>query len=195
MLTPNFAPFPVLDTPRLILRQITLTDAPAVQRLRSDKEVMKYIHRPLTLTLEDAENWINTIEKAIVENSGINWGIYLRENLMEYVGTVGLWRIEKENYRAEIGYLLQSGLQRKGIMYEAVQQVIKYGFETLKLHSIEGRLDPENIASAALLKKAGFIQEGYFRENYCLGNKFTDTAVYSLITPERAGIKGEPAQY
>jgi ribosomal-protein-alanine N-acetyltransferase len=53
----------------------------------------------------------------------------------------------------------------------------------MKLHSIEARLDPRNTASAALLKKGGFVQEALFKENYYLRGHFADTAVYSLITP------------
>ncbi|HZH36984.1 MAG TPA: GNAT family protein, partial [Flavisolibacter sp.] len=91
------------------------------------------------------------------------------------------WRLEKENYRAEIGYMLEPRLHGQGFMYEAIQAVLHYGFEQLGLHSVEAQIDPRNGASAALLKKAGFIQEGYFRENYFLRDRFADTAVYSLL--------------
>ena len=55
MLSPSFTPFPELLSKRLLLRKLILADAPAVQLLRSDEEVMKYINRPLTLTIGDAE--------------------------------------------------------------------------------------------------------------------------------------------
>ena len=183
MLSPNFTPFPELTTERLLLRRMTLADAPAVQHLRSNVEVMKYINRPLTLTVEDAEAWIGLIAAALEKNDGITWSICLKETPAEQVGTIGLWRIEKENYRAEIGYMLEPELHGKGIMYEAVQKVVDYGFREMKLHSIEGRIDPRNTASGALLKKAGFVQEAYFKENFYMQNSFTDTAVFSILTP------------
>lgn len=191
MLSPNFTPFPQMQTDRLLLRPLTLADAPRVQQLRSNEEVMKYINRPLTRTLEEAEGWISVIIEALEKNDGITWCICLKDTPAEHIGSIGLWRIEKENYRAEIGYMLDPSLQGKGIMYEALQKVVDYGFKELKLHSIEAQLDPRNSASSALLKKAGFVQEAYFKENYYLHGQFADTAVYSLLTPYREAGKGE----
>ena len=183
MLSPNFTPFPVLTTERLLLRQIALTDALKVQQLRSNEEVMLYINRPLTLSLAEAEAWIGMVMEAQASNNGITWVISLKEAPADHMGSIGLWRIEKENYRAEIGYMLDPAWQRKGIMYEAIQEVLNYGFAQMKLHSIEAQLDPRNAASAALLQKAGFVQEAYFKENYFLRGAFADTAVYSMLTP------------
>ena len=191
MLSPNFTPFPELKTDRLLLRQLTLADAPGVQQLRSQEEVMKYINRPLTRTLEEAECWIRVILEALGRNDGISWCICLKEAPSEHVGSIGLWRIDKENYRAEIGYMLEPALQGKGLMYEALQKVLYYGFRELMLHSVEAQLDPRNAASAALLKKGGFVQEGYFTENYYLRGQFADTAVYSLLTPCREAANKE----
>jgi len=181
MLSLNFSPFPELKTNRLLLRKLTLADAPSVQVLRSNTDVMKYINRPLSLTLELAEEWVKLLMDSLQKNEGITWCICLQEAPDEHVGTIGFWRIEKENYRAEIGYMLAPHLHGKGLMFEAIQRVIAYGFNHLQFHSIEGKIDPRNLASAAVLKKADFVQEAYFKENYFLRGSFADTAVYSLL--------------
>lgn len=183
MLSPNFSPFPDLATSRLLLRQLTMDDAAAVLRLRSNKEVMQHINRPLAVTIADAERWISVIQENLNANGGITWCIALKEDPSQHIGTIGLWRIEKENHRAEIGYMLEPALQGKGIMYEALEAVVDYGFTILKLHSIEAQIDPLNLASAALLRKGGFVQEAHFRENCMIGERFSDTAVFSLLTP------------
>ncbi len=183
MLSPNFTPFPIIHTPRLLLREITPDDAPAIMHLRSNPEVMQYINRPLTLTIEEAETWIGKVADNLVGCGGITWCICLHEAPLHHVGNIGLWRIEPENYRAEIGYMLEPDLQGKGIMHEALMAVVHYGFHTMKLHSIEAQLDPRNHASAALLKKGGFVQEAYFKENHFQRGEFADTAVYSILTP------------
>lgn len=185
MLSPNFFPFPQLTTSRLLLRQLVLSDAPGVQHLRSNPAVMQYINRPLTLTLTEAEAWIGLVMEALAGNNGITWCLCLKEAPSEHVGTIGLWRIEKENHRAEIGYMLEPELHGKGLMFEALQAVVRYGFAVMQLHSIEARIDPRNGASEALLHKAGFVKEAHFKENYRLGETFADTAVYSLLTPIR----------
>jgi [ribosomal protein S5]-alanine N-acetyltransferase len=185
MLSLQFTPFPELRTKRLLLRQLKLSDASRVQRLRSNEAVMQYINRPLTRTLEDAQKWINVILEALDSNNGITWCLCLSEAPKEHVGSIGLWRIDKENYRAEIGYMLEPALQGQGLMYEALQRIVTYGFREMKLHSIEAQVDPKNAASGALLKKGGFVQEAYFKENYYYEGRFSDTAVYSLLTPCR----------
>ena len=71
MLNPGFLPFPTLTTDRLLLREMIPADAPGILRLRSDKEVMKYINRPLTRTTEDAEAWIGVVVTALQKAEGI----------------------------------------------------------------------------------------------------------------------------
>lgn len=178
-----------METDRLLLRQMTLADAPALHRLRSSKTVMQYINRPLTQTLEEAEGWVNIIIDAVARNEGITWTICLKEDPEKHIGNIGIWRIDKANHRGEIGYMLEPALQGKGIMYEALQPVLQYGFQQLGLHSLEAQIDPRNQASAALLRKAGFVQEAFFRQNCFHQGLFTDTAVYSLLTPVETGTK------
>lgn len=182
MLMPNFLPFPERTTERLLLRELSLADAPAVMRLRSNPGVMQYINRPLALTLADAEAWVGMVIEALQKSDGISWCICLKEEPSVHVGNIGLWRLEKENYRAEIGYMLEPSLHGKGLMYEAVGAVVDYGFREMGLHSVEGRIDPRNTASARLLEKAGFVKEAHFKENYYLRGFFADTAVYSILS-------------
>ncbi len=181
MLTINFDPFPILETSRLTLRQITKNDANEIFVLRSDTRVMKYILRPIAETLEDALQLIQIVADAETNNNGITWAITLKEN-GQLIGTIGYWQIKKEHYRAEIGYLLSPDFQRKGMMQEALTTVIHYGFAEMKLHTIEADVDPKNTPSISLLERNKFVKEGYFKENYFFDGKFSDTVVYSLLT-------------
>lgn len=186
MLQLNFHPFPTLQTERLLLRQLKLTDASAIQQLRSNREVMRFINRPLLHTLPEAEAWVEMNLKTMAENAGINWCICLKEDAENFIGSIGFWRIEKEHHRAEIGYMLHPAYQGKGLMCEAIQAVNDYGFKHMHLHSIEAQIDPRNLASASVLKKTGFIQEAYFRENYRYegAETYSDTAIFSLLAPD-----------
>ena len=89
--------------------------------------------------------------------------------------------MQKEHYRSEIGYALNPLFQGKGIMQEAMQAIIQYGFEIMKLHSVEANVNPANEASMRLLEKNGFVKEAYFRENYYFDGKFLDSVIYSLL--------------
>ncbi|HMJ48366.1 MAG TPA: GNAT family N-acetyltransferase [Ferruginibacter sp.] len=181
MLEPVFSPFPGLITERLILRSIERTDAPEILFLRSDDAVMQFIDREKTKSLEEAEAFINKIKTAAETNEGIMWAIALIDQPNVLIGTIGFWRLIKQHYRAEVGYMLHPDHWNKAIMKEALQAVIKYGFETMKLHSIEAHINPRNVASGVLLEKCGFTREAYFKEDYYFRGEFIDSAVYSLL--------------
>ncbi len=100
------------------------------------------------------------------------------------IGTIGLWRIDKPHYRAELGYMLQTAHQQKGITSEVLAAVVDYGFKEMKLHSIEAKASPNNAASLKVLDKAGFVREAYFKEDYYFNGQFLDTVVYSLLAPK-----------
>ena len=184
MLNISFNPFPLITTERLVLRRMSEDDAAEMFFLRSDEQVMKYIDRPRAQSVDDGLKFIRMINEALLNNEYINWAITLQgENRL--IGNICFWRIEREHFRAEIGYVLHPAHQGKGIMNEAVTAVLDYGFKEMKLHSVEANVNPENGASIKLLERIGFIREGYFKENYFFDGKFLDSAIYSLITPLR----------
>lgn len=180
MLDINFTPFPNLETERLYLRRVVNEDVNEIFSLRSDKETMKYIPRPLVKTTEDALAHIAMIDEKIENNEGINWAITLK-NDPKLIGLIGHYRIKPEHFRAEIGYMLLPEYHGKGIITEAIQETVKYGFEIMKLHSIEAIIDPENLASESVLQKSGFVKEAHLKENEYYEGRFLDTVIYSIL--------------
>ena len=181
MLQTNFTPFPELKTERLLLRKLTMADAEDIFFLRSDETVLEFIVREPAASIEEAITFIQRINTSVGTNESILWGITLRNNPAEVIGTICYWQLQPENYRAEIGYALRPQHWRKGIMKEAILKVLDYGYNTMQLHSIEARINPENIASSAILESTGFIREGYLKEEFFFRNKFFDTAIYSRL--------------
>ncbi|WP_413998455.1 GNAT family N-acetyltransferase [Flavobacterium sp. W1B] len=180
MLTINFTPFPNLETERLLLRRVDKNDVNEIFELRSNPETMKYIPRPLVKTTEDALEHIASIDSKIDTNEGINWAITLKGN-SKLIGVIGHYRIKPEHFRAEVGYMLLPEYSGKGIVTEAVQEAVKYGFEIMKLHSIEAIIDPENDGSARVLEKCDFVKEAHLKENEFYEGRFLDTVIYSII--------------
>ena len=183
MLEFNFHPFPVIETERLTLRRITLTDIPFVFSVRSDAEIMKYIDKPLAKSEADVMPLFEQMETALAANLGISWILVLKETAQP-VGQIGFWRIDRENHRAEVGYILSKAFFGKGLGSEALKLALTYGFTTLKFHSIEANVNPENLASNRILEKQGFVREAYFRENFYYNGKVLDTAIYSLLASD-----------
>jgi len=184
MLTPNFDPFPILTTQRLVLRKMRESDADEVLYLRSHKEIMQYIPRPLLKDREEAKKFIRDQLALTQQNDAINWAVTLKEE-DKVIGLAGLFSLQKENFRCEVGYLLHDAWQGKGIITEAVAAILDYGFRIMQLHSIEATLAPENIASAKVLEKNNFTKDAYFKENMYYEGRFLDALVYSLLTPYR----------
>ena len=184
MLKLNFTPFPILETERIILRKISLKDAPALFTIRANPEVMKYIAKPVAKEISEVKSLINKILYGIKSNNSIAWGIVLR-NQENIIGTVSFHNIEKPHFRAEIGYHIHPDFWNKGILSEILPSVIDYGFNKMKLHSIEAQIDPENVNSKKLLLKNNFIKEAYYKGNYFFNEQFLDTEVYSLLKPNQ----------
>lgn len=181
MLELNFDPFPVIETDRLILRRIILEDLNAYFTMRTNVNAMKHICQKIP-TLEETQTKILRINEMINMNEGVAWAICMKtDNVM--IGTASFHKVIKEHYRAEIGYMLHPDVWQQGIISEALEQVISYGFHKMQLHSIEAQIDPANIGSEMVLKKFKFVKEAYFKENYFFEGKFLDTAVFSLISP------------
>jgi [ribosomal protein S5]-alanine N-acetyltransferase len=180
MLELSFTPFPVLETEHLILKAVTHLDAPAFLDMRSNKNVMQYIPRPIMQTLDEAKIFIENCIENIAANEYIHWGIYYKTNPSDMLGTIGFYRTQKEHYRSEIGYSLREQYFAKGIMQEAIKVVINYGFDSMQLHTIEAVIDPANNASEKLLIKNGFVKEGHFLENELWQGKWLDSAIYTL---------------
>ncbi|QHS57604.1 GNAT family N-acetyltransferase [Mucilaginibacter sp. 14171R-50] len=184
MLTLNLHPSPALLTARLKLRAVTTADAEDLFNLRSTEEVRRYTGIPRPASVSEVEGWIKAVNEAQIKNQSILWAITLRGS-DSVIGTICYWHMQPENYRAEIGYILSPLYHRKGLMTEALTAVIQYGFEVIKLHSIEANTSPANLASIKVLEKTGFVREGYFKENLYSDGKFLDSAVYSLICAKK----------
>lgn len=182
MLDVNLHPFPHLTTARLVLRQPNEDDLNALFYLRNDEVVTRYTDTKRAESVEQVGNWLKGVKQYHTDNEAVLWAICLNDN-PQLIGTICYWRLDKPNHRAEIGYALNPEYHGQGIMHEAMLQVIAYGFNEMKLHSIEANVNPANEASIKLLQRCSFEREAYFKQNYFFNGTFLDTAVYSLLTP------------
>lgn len=163
---------PELETARTRLRSLTSEDAPALYRIFSDPEAMRYYDvEPFTQAAQ-ADELVTFFEKRQVTGTGCRWGIELISNGASatrhsagLVGTIGFNRFERTAVRrAVLGYDLVREVWGQGLATEAVRAVIEYGFSELGLNRIEAYTEPENVASQRVLEKAGFTREGCLRE-------------------------------
>ena len=155
MINRSFAPFPILATQRLILRQLIIDDEQEIFSLRSDREINKYLDRQVSKTVDDARNFINMVNENIHKNDSIYWAITFSDRKL-LVGTICLFGFSDENSSCEIGYELLTNFQGQGIMKEAAEKVIDYAFNTIKVKKIEAFFHRDNQRSIKLLEKFSF---------------------------------------
>lgn len=150
--------FPELKTERLLLRKITVLDYEAILFLRSDAIVNKFIERSedrKTKNKADAIKFIKETNEAFKKNKSVAWGITLHDN-PKIIGSICLWNFSENSKIAEVGYDLSPHFHNNGIMSEALQTVVEFGFKQLKLDKIEAFTHIKNEPSKRLLKKCGF---------------------------------------
>jgi len=162
----NVTSFPVLETERLILRQVNEADVHEVFFLRSSTEVGKYIARNPQKNIEQTLEFIEKTKRNMIDNTAIPWAITFKDN-DALIGTLSLHSFSEDNTVAEVGYDLNPEFQKKGIMSEALKAVLSYGFQDLGLLMIEAFTQIENESSKLLLIKNKFqlhptrIDEGF----------------------------------
>ncbi len=167
---------PELATERLLLRRLKLSDAESLHAAFSDAELMTYWSSGPHKTLSQTQAYITGNMKpdiptwAITHNQGLvmGWAVLIPH---------------RDNVR-EIGYILRRDAWGKGYAREAAERVIQYGFEELGLRRIFADVDPDNIASVALLEKMGFMREGCLRREWETHIGVRDSCIYGLLREE-----------
>ncbi len=146
---------PKLETKRLTLRQLKKDDHKVIQFLRSNETVNTYVKRPKTNSTQEAIDFITKINTGIKDNDWLFWGITQKES-SELIGTICLWNFSEDRNVAEVGYDLHPDYQGQGVMNEALQAVLEYGFDSLNLDIIEAYTHRDNEPSKRLLFKNNF---------------------------------------
>ena len=176
-------PFPNLETDRLNLRALQLSDAEAMHRLRSNREVMRLTERSLTQSVEDAAKLIEIVFESQAQGTAVMWAMALKSE-PTMIGCVCFVRTDFENSRTEIGYLLDPKYHRQGLMSEALACVVDFGFDEWELHKIMASTNALNEASIGLLEKNGFTREACFRQHYFWNGRFIDSVELAKYSPK-----------
>ncbi|MDM5189017.1 GNAT family protein [Bacillus sp. DX4.1] len=172
--------FPVLETERLQLRELTLLDAETMFHYFAKESVIRYFGMDSFQDVDQVKITIQHFRKRYEEGSVFRWGIELK-GTNQLIGTCGFHLINQNHKRAEIGYELDDTYWGKGYATEALQAILAYGFETLQFIRIAAVVYTENEASHKLLKKAGFTEEGLLRKHMVQNGVAHDTVIHSLL--------------
>jgi ribosomal-protein-alanine N-acetyltransferase len=177
--------FPTLTTLRLRLREIVSTDAPALFAIHSDDHAMRWFGTDPMLALQDADKLIeNFAAGRKLANPSTRWGITDRTS-GQLLGTCGLFKWNRNWRSCALGYELAQAAWGQGLMQEALDCVLDWGFEHMALNRVEAQVAPQNTASIKRLEALGFVREGLLRQaGFWLG-AHRDLLQYALLRSER----------
>ncbi|PKL80142.1 MAG: N-acetyltransferase [Ignavibacteriae bacterium HGW-Ignavibacteriae-4] len=141
----------ILQTPRLMLREFTLSDAEEIYELNSDEEVLRYTGDVAFGSVENAREFLSNYNDYKKNGYG-RWAVIEKES-NTFLGWCGL-KYHDEGF-TDIGFRFHRKYWRNGYATESANSVLKYGFNTLGLTEIIGRASQDNIASITVLEKTG----------------------------------------
>jgi ribosomal-protein-alanine N-acetyltransferase len=171
-------PTPILITRRLILRPLGESDAPAIQRLFPQWEVVRWLHAgiPWPYPADGAETNVAQCLASRAKGEKFYWAITLKGS-DELRGRIDLWAFDSEN-RDMRGFWLDPELHGQGLMTEAANAVTGYAFETLEWPFLYLTNAVENRASARVKAKQGAVEIARERHAYVSGE--ADRQVWQL---------------
>lgn len=175
-----FSNIPELKTDRLLLRKMLVKDASDMYEYAKRADVTKFLtwnpHPNISYTRE----YLEYISTRYAVGEFFDWAV-TTENEGKMIGTCGFTRFDFNSNLGEVGYVINPEYRGNGYAPEALEAVIKFGFERLALRRIEARYMEGNIASRRVMEKVGMTYEGTLRSSLLVRGEYRDIGVCSLI--------------
>ena len=179
--------FPEFNTSRLKLVRLTEDDTKDIFTLFSNDKVIEYYDLGALTQTSQALSLINFFNSRYIDNTGVRWGIRLKES-NRLMGTCGFNTWSPKMKSADIGYDLHPDFWGYGFASEAITEILNAAFTGLlpcgKLNRIQADTIPGNDASESLLRKLGFKEEGLRRESGYWKGMFHDLKCFGLLEYE-----------
>ena len=175
----------VLYGNKIRLRAIEPTDLDFIYTIENDPGVWRVGNTLVPYSRHQLEQYILSSQHDLYSEKQIRLMIdlMLPENGKKTIGVIDLYDFEPHHERAGVGILVLPEEQSKGYATEALQVLIRYCFEILKLHMLHCNITADNTTSIRLFEKAGFLQCGLKKEWRYLDNCWMDELMFQLIRP------------
>lgn len=182
-----FSSLPVIETARLRLRPLTMRDDRDMFRYASDPEVSRHVLWEAHASPRETRS---VLRAAIRQYRAGDPSSFAIERLSDHrmIGTIGFMWINCEHRSAEVGYSLSRDCWNQGYATEALRAVLRFGFNTLRLNSIEAQHELDNPASGRVMEKCGMRCEGTLRQRVFNKGRFSDVRLYAILRGD--GVPG-----
>lgn len=179
---------PTIRTERLILRQAQERDAAAVVRFFvENREHLVPWEPDRPLEFYNEEFWRGQATRhrqAFQSGLALMLFIFRRDEPDVPIGQISFTNVIRGPAEAcNVGYALAEHAQGQGYMTEALQGAVDYVFRQLNLHRLQAAFMPHNQRSNRVLRRLGFVVEGYARDYLLIGGRWRDHVLTSLTNP------------
>lgn len=176
----TFSAPPQLRSTRLLLREMTPSDAADMFDYARSPLVTRYLSWFPHHDISGTKAFLATVKKQYRRGQLFDWAIVeLASGKM--IGTCGFVSFNLKQNSAEIGYALHPAYWGNGIMPEAVNTVLRFGFSQLGLHRIEAKYMVENAQSRRVMEKVGMQFEGIARGSLLRDGQYCDMGICSIL--------------
>ena len=182
---------PELGTPRLRLRKLTMRDAADIYKYSRDPEVARHVLWDAHRSIGESRAYLRYMLRKYRNREPASWGIEWKET-GRIIGTIGFMWIQQDNSAAEIGYSLARDFWNRGIMTEALEAVIRYGFRRLNLNRLEAQHETTNPASGAVMRKCRMQKEGTLRQRLYNKGRYVDVDLYAILRRDYNEARKKP---
>jgi ribosomal-protein-alanine N-acetyltransferase len=169
-----------IESERLLLRKLTINDAPDIYEYASDVEVSKFTTWENHGIIDDTYTFLNMVLQNYENDHPSDWGIVYKDT-NKVIGTCGWVYLNEVHHRAEIGYALSRNYWNQGLITEAVRTSLSFGFNELDLNRIEARCMAENVGSERVMQKVGMHYEGLIREQMFVKGRYVNLNLYAIL--------------
>ena len=175
-----FTMMPTIRTKRLTLRAAKMSDAEDLYEYSRDPAVAKHVLWDAHTSIHQTRAYIRYLIRQYKNGQPSSFVISITET-GKVVGTIGFMWIQQENRSAEVGYSLSRRYWNQGIMSEALQAVVEFGFTKLNLNRIEAQHECDNPASGKVMLHAGMRHEGTLRQRIYNKGRYADVDLYAIV--------------
>lgn len=179
-----------LETERLLLRLASPNDAEFLVRYYTENRDYLAPWEPVRseefYTISFWQNMLQEARQEFLNGRSMRLVFSLKSSAPDpIVGVANFNNMIRGVFQAcYLGYSIDHRYQGQGLMYEALQRAITFAFEELRLHRVMANYIPRNERSARLLRKLGFVPEGYARDYLKIAGKWEDHILTALVKPE-----------